>query len=1739
MNKLKQLDYRYYIGLRPKGPLGPVGIVIVAIVIVFSILYLIRAPKTTEAAWFNDSWYYRQTISVTNNTSSDLTDFQVQILDDEDLSSLVSAGKLQSNLADLRFTDLNGNILKYWIEDDTNSSINIWIRINNLPADGATIYIYYGNVSANSESSYIKVFDKIGEAGTISVGETEISVSNYEYTNPRVFATPVGVDNSRTGTSGTQHQLITDISSSSFNIKQTEPSTDGDGVVDVSNINYLILENGTHYLGTSTLIEVGTQEIASDYEIVNFDNTFTDPAVFAETQTANNDEDIYARGDYFTTATATIQVEDASGGTPSTDETVAYLVIEQGTEINENFEADLSPNEVTHSFSTYSFSNSYTEPPIVIAFDTTEDGGDHSYAIIGDVSTSQVQLAVEETAIHDGAHTTEEVSWLAVPEGIIYGRQYASSEPTVVSPSSEEKGPAPVAYWSFDEGYGTTAYDKTSNSNDGTITGATWQTEDQCIAGKCLYFDGDGDYITLSTFTVERAGGSVCFWYKSLGDYTANYEDRGVMISQRTSGYRLIALRDNGTAYRLESEGNTNGDYILATSYLYEKNKWRQLCMVADSNTVYSYLDGQLIDTEVADDDVSFSMIGAGDFDHADPIYHQTFHGYLDEIKVYPYARTEAQILTDYSAGLAGVSSASGVSVAMGGQSNKSLSDGLVGYWKMDEASGNLIDASGNGNTGTQTGTTVVAGKYGNGRDFNGTSDWVEIDDTSIGLEDVLSFSTWIKTDVDTAGRDVIFSVNSSGDSSNIIRVHNMNGVIDIGDGDITATKTINDGIWHNLILVFEGTTTKIYVDGVHDITGSNLEFRTIIDSDQISFGQEWDGVSTSDYFDGSIDESRIYNRALSSREVKQLYEYAPGPVAYWNFEEKQGTTAYDQSGNENNGTLTNMDADTDWVPGKYGSALDFDGDNDFIPVSSNTLPVSAKTISTWVKISPVDQGSGTTYDYFIYYDYVDASNYYVLYFNDGTNLRWLHSNGNAIWYTIAMDDNEWHHVAYTYDGTIQKLFFDGIEVSSNSGTNTLDGGTQRIGNSGGTSWLGQIDEVKIYNYARTPRQILEDYGTGQAQKHPVGYWKFDEGYGTTAYDSGLGGNNGTITGADWTNSGKIGKTLDFNGSSDYVDLGSDIIFSTEGWSIGLWFNSNSINTLQDLISTTTSNNLRWFNLYNSKLALWDYSNAQWYYGNTILSSNTWYYANLVYDGSGNYEIFLNGISDSSWVNLGTTDDTGVVRYIGMFNGGSRYFTGKIDEVKIFNYALTEDEIRQEYNQGKAIVLGSTGTESDGTTPSNSSDRSYCVPGSTDSCSPPIAEWKFDERTGDYAYDTSENSNTGTLTNMESTDWTRGKIGSALEFDGVEEYIQFGASPITGTSAFTLEAWLKAGDHTNYGGAVAFGTSASTQVAWLGWCDTAQVGVSDSMGGGFYGRNYGSGITDNDYHHFVLTFSGGVSGTALLYVDGVQSVSDTYTPNIGSTAVYMGKYTTGTAYPYHGSIDQVKIYDYARTPAQIAWDYNKGAPVGYWSFDEGEGTTAHDETDNLNHGTLINMDPATDWLDSTNCKKGKCMDFDGTDDYVSVVDPPNDSLDFGTGDFSASIWFKTSNCNENFVYKRSGSTGWFLHIDGSCKPYGYIDSLFTQYVSSTVNDGLWHHYVAVFDRDSNYYGYIDGNLERTTDISSKSSTSVSTATNFLVGSYGGSSYFNGLIDEVKIYNYALTPLQIQQDYNMGQSIYFK
>ncbi len=202
---------------------------------------------------------------------------------------------------------------------------------------------------------------------------------------------------------------------------------------------------------------------------------------------------------------------------------------------------------------------------------------------------------------------------------------------------------------------------------------------------------------------------------------------------------------------------------------------------------------------------------------------------------------------------------------------------GLVGYWNLDEASGNVAgDSSGLGNTGTIVNATHVTGAVGNGLLFNGVNTSVIITNkASLNFSGQITLSAWVKP-LSTAGKQNIlahgYTTQPDQRASVFLRVNegryevgSWNGVTEpiaaatIPSGDI--------GSFVHLTGVYNGTSWIIYRNGVAMNTATGMGALTV-DADW-TIGARDDGADR--FFNGVIDDVRIYNRGLSSAEVAAL----------------------------------------------------------------------------------------------------------------------------------------------------------------------------------------------------------------------------------------------------------------------------------------------------------------------------------------------------------------------------------------------------------------------------------------------------------------------------------------------------------------------------------------------------------------------------------------------------------------------------------------------------------------------------------------------------------------------------------------------------------------------------------------------------------------------------------------------------------------------------------------------------
>ncbi len=207
--------------------------------------------------------------------------------------------------------------------------------------------------------------------------------------------------------------------------------------------------------------------------------------------------------------------------------------------------------------------------------------------------------------------------------------------------------------------------------------------------------------------------------------------------------------------------------------------------------------------------------------------------------------------------------------------------------------------------------------------------------------------------------------------------------------------------------------------------------------------------------------------------------------------------------------------------------------------------------------------------------------------------------------------------------------------------------------------------------------------------------------------------------------------------------------------------------------------------------------------------------------------------------------------------------------------------------------------------------------------------------------------------------------------------------------------------------------------------------------------------------------------------------------------------------------------------------------ISWWIFNEGHGGILHDLTDNGNHGTLMNMDPATDWVLGNNEKSlGYALDFDPVNDYVDIGKKALGQ----TGPFSIAAWIKPAvvNINQEIISEMGGSNlaGEFIFRIRSTgvlrflRRTGTSNNIFRQDSNSSITANVWTHVACVFSgaSDSDMEIYINAVADGATPLSGSNSTSNDGFTQ--IGASDGGINFSGMMENIHMYNRSLIPQEI-------------
>jgi len=364
------------------------------------------------------------------------------------------------------------------------------------------------------------------------------------------------------------------------------------------------------------------------------------------------------------------------------------------------------------------------------------------------------------------------------------------------------------------------------------------------------------------------------------------------------------------------------------------------------------------------------------------------------------------------------------------------------------------------------------------------------------------------------------------------------------------------------------------------------------------------------------------------------------GPIAHWKLDDGTGQTAIDSEGGHH-GTLEN---EPDWVSGQLDGALDFDGDDDYVDLTSDAELTDVfdggATVMAWIyPNSWGENGYGRIFD-----KSSSASST-----GDGWVIRMNTDNGGIVnfgqgftsgrgWWKVpngSINLNTWQHVAVAYDasstGNDPVIYLDGspvlvTRVDTPSGAIRSDSSINlRLGNhAGGAShtFEGAIDDARIYDRMLSAAEVAELMSSSGTL--PIAHWKMDETSGVDAFDS-VGGHDGTLVNGPTWDTGKLDGALDFDGSDDYVNVPHDPTLSLSNtMSFTAWINASSFgSTYQTILAKDDggSGSNYYFGTWQKELVFGFFSGGLFrevFTTGLNLQAGTWYHLGATFDDAAN-----------------------------------------------------------------------------------------------------------------------------------------------------------------------------------------------------------------------------------------------------------------------------------------------------------------------------------------------------------------------------------------------------------------------------------------------------------------------------------------------------------------------------------------
>ena len=688
------------------------------------------------------------------------------------------------------------------------------------------------------------------------------------------------------------------------------------------------------------------------------------------------------------------------------------------------------------------------------------------------------------------------------------------------------------------------------------------------------------------------------------------------------------------------------------------------------------------------------------------------------------------------------------------------ITHNLVGWWKFDEATGTTAhDSSGYGNNGnicnwssgadtctSLTNTAWAPGKWGSA--FSSTASQYTMvkvassSNVSLNATTTGTVAVWLKLNSYSTWQNIVCKENLAGNPTNgyAIRLDNSNPVHPLTDLSNTTSNgtcdshafnaTVPLGQWVHIAYTWDGAHYNQYFNGAVD--QSNVVENCVPTPQGSIFYIGKCGNDVTDNLDGSVDDVRVYTRTLSASDIAQLAKETQsfirkpanmlGLIGWWKMDEGTSTNAHDSSGNGYSGVLAGSTL-PQWLPGKLGSALSFDGSHAYVnlPATGSLNITGQMSVCAWVNptvngtqndIITKQNGSGAQFEF------ADTSG--------NISFGWAVGANADYWVSSAvLPTGVWSHVCATKtNNTTAALYINGTSAALGSSCSPSCGDVPTsmsipitIGSSingpAPNYWSSQLDDVRIYNRALSPMEVANLYQSKAAkvastanlqngsslQTGLIGYWTFDgkdtpwsSATAGTAIDRSGNGNNGTLTNLTRSGSptiGKLGQAFNFNANS-YIQIpGNGFTAGSHPWTLSAWVKPTQANF---------DGNAHYIAQYDSTgvanetpvilLDVGGFPEVSSFLGTpsndcpsaTAAVVGKWMHIVGEYDGT-NEVLYVNGKLDRTCTGITSNIVMTNPPLIGDNSGGS--FQGVIDDVRIYNRALTDREVKQLYKLGQ------------------------------------------------------------------------------------------------------------------------------------------------------------------------------------------------------------------------------------------------------------------------------------------------------------------------------------------------------------------------------------------------------------------------------------------------------------------------